>query len=68
MKPAIGDVSIVNLDVKVLFEWSDNIVTDQDEDGNPLETISGYVMKVLPDQGFIYSGQEFVHLYQVYKE
>lgn len=68
MKPATGDVSIVNLDVKVFFEWSDNIVTDQDEEGNPLEITSGYIMNVLPDQSFIYNGQEFINLFQVHKE
>ncbi len=54
-----GDLRIVNLPVKVFFEWSDKIVADYDsETDTVLEYTSGYVMKVLPKQSFVYKDEE----------
>lgn len=53
-----GDIRLVNLPVQVGFEWSDKIVSDWDENGDPLDYTSGYIMRVLPDQSFIYNSEE----------
>lgn len=54
-----GDIRVVNLPVKVLFEWSDQIVADYDKETDTvLEYTSGYLMKVLPEQSFVYCGEE----------
>lgn len=64
-----GDVRVVVLPVKVLFGWSDNIVADEDEEtGEVLETFSGYVMEVLPDQKFLYEGEDTQLLFNTRKE
>lgn len=56
-----GDIRIVNLSVKVLFEWSDRIVSDYDsETGKVLVYESGFVMNVLPGQSIPYKGEETV--------
>lgn len=61
----IGDIRIVNLPVQVVFEWSDKIVADYDsETDTVLEYTSGYVMKVLPNQQFVYRGEETVFIAQ----
>lgn len=53
-----GDIRTVNLPVQVVFEWSDKIVSDYDsESGTVLEYTSGYIMKVLPNQQFVYNGE-----------
>lgn len=53
-----GDIRIVNLPVKVVFEWSDKIVADYDsETDTVLEYTSGYVMEVLPNQQFVYKDE-----------
>lgn len=53
-----GDIRIVNLPVQVSFEWSDKIVADYDsETDTVLEHTSGYVMKVLPNQQFVYKDE-----------
>lgn len=53
-----GDLRIVNLPVKVVFEWSDKIVDDYDSETDTiLEYKSGYIMKVLPDQKFVFKGE-----------
>lgn len=58
-----GDLRIVNLPVKVIFEWSDKIVADYDSETNTvLEYTSGYIMKVLPNQSFVYKNEESVFL------
>lgn len=62
---ASGDIRIVNLPVKVLFEWSDKIVADYDsETDTVLEYTSGYVMKVMPNQQFVYRGEETTFIAQ----
>jgi hypothetical protein len=61
-----GDLRIVNLPVKVIFEWSDKIVSDYDsETDTVIEYTSGYVMTIMPDQQFVYKGEESVFLAQV---
>lgn len=58
-----GDVSIVKLPVKVLFEWSDKIIADYDSETDTiLEYKSGYVMKVLPKQSFVYKNEEAIFI------
>lgn len=54
--PVEGEIAIVNLPVKVYFEWSDKIVEDVDEFNNPVEFREGLVMKVMP-QSFAYKGE-----------
>jgi len=54
-----GDLRIVNLPVKVIFQWSDKIVADYDSETDTiLEYTSGYVMKVLPEQSFVYKDED----------
>lgn len=57
-----GQVRIVHLPVKVLFEWSDKIVDSEDEETGEVIYASGYVMKLLPGQEFVYNNQESVFL------
>lgn len=58
-----GDIRIVNIPVKVLFEYSDKIVADFDSETNTvLEYKSGYLMKVFNDQTIVYKGEESVFL------
>ena len=60
-----GDIRIVNLPVQVVFEWSDKIVADYDsETDTVLEYTSGYVMKVLPKQQFIYKDESTTFIAQ----
>lgn len=54
--PVEGEIAIVNLPVKVYFEWSDKIVEDVDEFNNPVEFREGFIMKVIP-QSFAYKGE-----------
>jgi hypothetical protein len=66
-QPNVGssDIRIVRLPVQVLFEWSDKIVVDYDsETDTVLEYTSGYVMKVLPNQQFVYKGEETIFIAQ----
>jgi hypothetical protein len=55
---ASGDIRIVTLPVRCVFEWSDEIVADYDEETGHTEYTSGYVMKVLPNQNFVYKGED----------
>lgn len=57
-----GDIRIVNLPVKVIFEWSDEIVSDYDKETGHIDYTSGYIMKVLPEQGFVYENQDTNYL------
>ena len=51
-----GDMREVTLSVKVICEWSDKIIAEYDyENDVVLEYTSGYVMKVLPNQSFVYN-------------
>ena len=64
-----GDLIIVNLPVRAIFELSDKIVADYDSETNTvLEHTSGYVMKVLPDQSFVYKGEESTFIASTFKE
>jgi len=64
-----ADIRIVNLPVKVIFEWSDKIVADYDsETDTTLEYTSGYVMKVLPEQSFVYKDEESTFIASAFKE
>jgi hypothetical protein len=63
------DLRIVNLPVKVIFEWSDKIVADYDSETDTiLEYTSGYVMKVLPEQSFVYKDEESIFIASTFKE
>ncbi len=61
--PITGEIAIVNLPVKVLFEWSDKIVEDVDEENNPVSYKSGYLMRVIPDQTFVYENEKRITCY-----
>lgn len=64
-----GDLRIVALPVKVLFEWSDRIIADYDpETDTVLEYTSGYVMNVLPEQSFVYKDEESTFIASTFKE
>jgi len=52
-----GDIRLVTLQVKVLCKWSDQIVSDYDEETGEIEYESGFVMEVLPNQKFVYKNQ-----------
>lgn len=52
--PVNGEVAIVDIPVKVLFQWSDKIIIDHDEETGEIEYGEGFVMTVLPDQKFVY--------------
>ena len=63
------DLRIVSLPVKAVFEHSDKIIADYDhETDTVLEYTSGYVMKVVPNQEFVYRGEESLFLAQVREE
>ena len=61
-EPTKNMIALVNLPVKVFFEWQAKIAADWDEDGNVLDYVSGYVMKVLPNQGVVFNKHEFMPL------
>lgn len=65
-----GDIRIVTLPVQCLFEWSDKIVIDYDEETGHTEYRSGFVMKVLPNQSFVYKeeGEDSVFVSQTMRE
>lgn len=64
-----GDLRIVNLPVKVIFEWSDKIVADYDcETDTVLKCTSGYVMKVLPNQSFVYKYEDSTFIASAFQE
>lgn len=64
-----GDLREVKLPVKVLFEWSDKIISDFDyETGRVVGYTSGYIMRVLPDQSFVYKNEESTYLGSTVKE
>lgn len=56
-EPSHGDLCVATIPVKVIFEFSDKIVADVDEYNNPVEYKSGYIMRVLPDQSFVYQDE-----------
>jgi len=63
-----GEIRIVNLPVQCYFEWSDTIIASIDEQTGKLEYTSGFVMKVLNDQDFVYGGQETVFVAQTLRK
>jgi hypothetical protein len=63
-EPVVGEIATVNLPVDVLFEWSDKIVAEVDENNEPVEYRSGYIMKVILPQTFVY---EPVHKHRITK-
>ena len=63
------DLRIVNLPVKVIFEWSDKIIADYDpETDTVIEYTSGYIMRVLPEQSFVYRDEESVFIASTFRE
>ena len=61
-EPLEGDWAEVNLRVHVIFKWSDKIVVDVDDFGEPLSYRSGYIMEVLPGQKFEYDDNKVMIL------
>jgi hypothetical protein len=55
-----NDIREVTLPVKCTFRWSDQIVADVDENDNPVEYMSGWIMEVIPNQTFVYNKQETI--------
>ena len=59
--PFNGEIGIVTLPVKVLFEWSDKIIVDNDsETGEVLKYTTGYIMKIMPET-IAYNKQDIIH-------
>jgi hypothetical protein len=56
-EPVAGEVAIVNLPVKVVFVWRDDIVEDVDEHNNPVSYRSGYAMEYVDSPNYVYTGQ-----------
>jgi len=53
----------------VVFEWSDKIVADYDSETDTiLEYTSGYVMKVLPEQSFVYKDEKSTFIASTFKK
>ncbi len=65
-KPIAGDIAVVTIPVKVIFEWSDKIIKDHDYPKSDwVEYTSGLVMRVLP-QTVVYNNENIeMHLHQV---
>jgi len=66
--PRTGSICMVKLLVEVIFEWSDKIVADHDEESGETEYTSGWVMQVLPNQRFVHKGEECTLIAQAMKE
>lgn len=67
-QPVVGEMAIVNnINVTVVFKWSDKIVADVDDEGNPVEYTSGFVMEILP-QTIIWNKEPFYTIAQTQKE
>lgn len=62
-----GDLRIVNLPVQVLFEWSDKIMFDHDPETGHIEYTSGFVMKVLNEQSFVFKDEQSVFMGSMFK-
>jgi len=64
-----NDLREVNLPVKVLFKWTDKIIDEYDY---ILEEVisykSGYIMEVVPDQEFVYDGEDTRFIGSMFKE
>lgn len=67
-EPEHGDLRVLKLPVKVIFEWSDKIVSQVDEENNPVEYTSGYIMKVLGGETFVYKGEESQYIASTMQE
>lgn len=58
-----GDLRIVNLPVKCIFQWSDKIIADYDSETDTiLEYKSGYIMQVIHDQEFIFNDEKTIFI------
>jgi len=72
--PIPNEMSIVNIPVNVVMEWSDRIIADADYDGDgniidsSIKYKSGFVMVVLPNQRIVYQNEPRVILGQVFLE
>lgn len=65
---ASGDIRVVQLPLKVWFEWRDDIVADHDEETGYTEYKSGFVMHILPSQSFVYDNQPTIFIANTVKE
>ena len=63
-----GDVCRVKLDVEVRMEWSDKIPCDWDDEGNPTDYESGWLMVVLPTKPRVLGNEELLPLYSTHKQ
>lgn len=66
--PVEGEMAIVELPVNVIFEWSDKIVADVDENNEPIEFTSGWLMKVVTPQTFVYYNEKRITIAMTMKE
>lgn len=58
-----GDIRVVSVPVKVLFEWSDKIVSDYDsETDTVIEYKSGFIMKIIPGQEFVFNDEPTIFM------
>lgn len=65
--PVHGDMGIINVPVKVIFEWSDKIIADYDsETDTVLEYKEGYIMKVINNQEYVYENQDIIPIGHAY--
>ncbi len=60
-EPHDGDMGLIRAQVKCHIEYSNEIVSDFDEDGEILEMKGGLIVKI-PEQTIIYSGEEFLFM------
>jgi len=54
-----GDIRLVTIDARVVFEETDKIVADVDENDEPVEFKDGFLMHIL-DKTYVYRGEETV--------
>lgn len=63
-----NDLRKVQLDVDCIFKWSDKIPEEVDDEGNVITYTSGYIMEVLPNQKFLYKGEDTMFIASVFSE
>lgn len=62
-----NDIRETQLWVKSLYQWSDKI-PQYDDQGEIESYKSGWVMKVLPNQEFVYNGEENFFVASTFEE
>jgi hypothetical protein len=67
--PVHGEIAIVHLPVRVVFLWSDKIVEEVDENNNPVEYRSGFIMQHLSENTWVYDNQpRITEAYGLFKD